>query len=49
MIPFAFPIFLDKRPRSPQYRQWANRLALVLFSLTALVGLAVKYLNYPLP
>jgi hypothetical protein len=45
MIPFAFPIFLDERPRSPQYRQRANRLALILFSLTALVGLAVKYLS----
>ena len=43
MIPFAFPIFLDERPRSPQYRKRANRLALVLFTLTALVGLAVKY------
>jgi hypothetical protein len=45
MIPFAFPIFLEERPRSPQYRQWANRLALILFSLTALVGLAVKFLS----
>lgn len=44
MIPFAFPIFEDKRPRSPQYRKRANRLALVLFTCTALVGLAIKYL-----
>ena len=44
MIPFAFPIFLDERPQSAQYRKRANRLALVLFTLTALVGLAVKYL-----
>jgi hypothetical protein len=45
MIPFAFPLFLDDRSRSPQYRRRANRLALVLFSLTALMGLAVKYLT----
>ena len=44
MIPFAFPIFLDERPHSAQYRKRANRLALGLFTLTALVGLAVKYL-----
>ena len=44
MIPFAFPIFLNERPRSAQYRKRANRLALGLFTLTALVGLAVKYL-----
>lgn len=44
MIPFAFPIFLDKRPRSAQYRQRANHLAVGLFTLTALVGLAIKYL-----
>ncbi|SFQ82587.1 hypothetical protein SAMN04515668_4842 [Hymenobacter arizonensis] len=44
MIPVAFPIFLDERPRSRQYRQRANRLALGLFTLTALVGLAIKYL-----
>ena len=45
MIPFAFPIFLDKRPRSARYRQRANRLALVLFTLTAIAGLASKYLG----
>ncbi|MGI4821697.1 MAG: hypothetical protein ACRYFV_10860 [Janthinobacterium lividum] len=44
MIPFAFPLFLDKRPRSAQYRKRANRLALALFTLTALAGLASKYL-----
>lgn len=44
MIPVAFPIFLDERPRSPRYRKRANRLAVVLFTLTALVGFAVKYL-----
>ena len=43
MIPFAFPIFEDKRPRSPRYHQRANRLAVGLFTLTALLGLAVKY------
>ena len=46
MIPFAFPIFLNERHRSPQYRKRANRLALVLFALTALGGLAVKYLPW---
>jgi hypothetical protein len=44
MIPFAFPIFLDKRPRSAQYRQRAHRLALIGFALTAVAGLAIKYL-----
>lgn len=44
MIPFAFPIFSDERHQSPQYRKRANRLALVVFTLTALVGLAIKYL-----
>ena len=44
MIPFAFPIFEDKRPQSPQQRKRTNRFALALFTLTALVGLAVKYL-----
>jgi hypothetical protein len=44
MIPFAFPIFLDHRPRSAQYRKRASRLALGLFTLTALAGLAIKYL-----
>jgi hypothetical protein len=41
----AFSIFLDDRLRSQQYCRRANRLALGLFSLTALVGLAVKYLS----
>jgi hypothetical protein len=44
MLPFAFPIFPEKRPRSAQYRKRANRLALVLFTLTAIAGLASKYL-----
>ena len=44
MIPFAFPIFLEERPQSAPYRKRANRLALGLFTLTALVGVAVKYL-----
>jgi hypothetical protein len=43
MIPFAFPLFIDDRNQSPQYRKRANRLALVVFTLTALVGLAIKY------
>ena len=44
MIPFAFPIFLNDRRSSPQYHKRANRLALGLFAITALAGLAVKYL-----
>jgi hypothetical protein len=44
VIPFAFPLFLDARPRSAQYRKRANRLAVGLFTLTALAGLAIKYL-----
>ncbi|GAA3997162.1 hypothetical protein GCM10022408_04780 [Hymenobacter fastidiosus] len=43
MIPFAFPIFHDERNQSPQYRKRANHLALLLFTLTALAGLVVKY------
>jgi hypothetical protein len=43
MIPFAFPIFTDDRRQSPPQRKRANRFALVLFTLTALVGLAIKY------
>lgn len=43
MILFAFPIFEDKRPRSRQYHRRANRLAVVLFSVTLLVGFAIKY------
>jgi hypothetical protein len=43
MIPFAFPIFTDDRRQSLQQRKRANRLALVLFTITALVGLAIKY------
>ncbi|GAA3927704.1 hypothetical protein [Hymenobacter algoricola] len=46
MIPFAFPIFHDDRNQSPQYRKRANRFALVLFTVTALAGLAVKYSAY---
>jgi len=44
MIPFAFPIFLNKRPQSAQYRKRANRWAVGLFTLTAFVGLAIRYL-----
>lgn len=44
MIPFAFPIFLNDRKQSPQYRKRANRLALGLFTVTAIVGLTIKYL-----
>ena len=43
MIPFAFPIFEADCKQSPPRKQ-ANRFALVLFTLTALAGLAVKYL-----
>lgn len=43
MIPFAFPVFEDKRSRSPQYHQRANRLAVVLFAVTLLVGFAITY------
>ena len=43
MILFAFPIFEDKCPHSPQYHQRANRLALGLFTLTLLAGLTVKF------
>jgi hypothetical protein len=43
MIPFAIPIFTDDCKQSSQYRKRANRFALVLFTLTALVGLAIKY------
>jgi len=43
MIPFAFPIFSDNRNQlTPQCKR-ANRFALVLFTVTALVGLAIKY------
>lgn len=44
MIQVAFPLFLDERPRSAQYHKRANRLALGLFTLAALAGLAIKYL-----
>lgn len=44
MLPFAFPIFPDDRTQSPQQRKWANRFALALFTSTALLGLALKYL-----
>lgn len=44
MIPFAFPLFTDGRNQSPQHYRRANGFALVLFTLTALGGLAVKYL-----
>jgi len=43
MIHLAFPIFEDKRPRSPQYHQRANRLAMGLFTLALLVGLILKF------
>ena len=44
MIPFAFPLFDDKRLHPRQYHRRANRLALGIFTLTALVGLAIKSL-----
>ena len=44
MIPFAFPNSLKECPQSAQYLKRATRLALVLFRLTALLGLAVTYL-----
>jgi hypothetical protein len=44
MFPLAFPHFLDARPQLEQYRKRANRLAVGLFTLTALAGLAIKYL-----
>lgn len=44
MIPFVFPVFLEKRPRSRQSHKRANRLALGLIALTALAGLVLKYL-----
>ena len=44
MLPFAFPIFPDDRNQSPHYRKRANRLALVVFTLMALIALAIKYL-----
>lgn len=43
MIHLAFPVFEDKRSRSPQYHQRANRLALELFALTLLVGLTLTF------
>ncbi|SFQ82582.1 hypothetical protein [Hymenobacter arizonensis] len=43
MIPFAFPIFEDTRSRPRPYHQRANRLAVVLFAVTLLMGLAIKY------
>jgi len=44
MIPVAFPIFTNNRKQSPHCRRQTNRFALALFALTALVGLAIKYL-----
>ena len=44
MIPFAFPTSLKECPQSAQYLKRATRLALVLFRLTALLGLAVTRL-----
>ena len=42
MILTAFPIF-DNRHPSPQGCRWANRFALLLFTVTVFVGLAIKY------
>jgi hypothetical protein len=44
VIPFAFPLFFGERPQLGQYRKRANRLAVGLFTLRALAGLAIKYL-----
>jgi hypothetical protein len=44
MIPLAFPIVETERNPSPRQRRRANRFALMLFTLTALAGLAIKYL-----
>ena len=44
MILVAFPIFETTGKQSPQQRKRTHRFALVLFTLTALAGLAVKYL-----
>jgi hypothetical protein len=44
MIPVAFPLFIDDHRRSPRCRRRANRLALAFFVITALAGLALKYM-----
>ncbi len=44
MILYAPPVFSDDRNQSPQQRKRYNRFALVLFTITALIGLAIKYL-----
>lgn len=36
----------DDRHQTPQQRKRANRFALVLFALTAVAGLLVKYLPW---
>jgi hypothetical protein len=43
MLPVAFPVFADDRHQSPRCRKRANRFALALVSLTALVSLVGKY------
>ena len=40
-VPYAPP---GDQPQTPQQRKRANRFALVLFTLTALAGLLIKYL-----
>lgn len=41
-VPYAPPT--DHRPQTPLQRKRASRFALVLFTLTALVALLLKYL-----
>jgi hypothetical protein len=43
MLPVAFPVFADDRHPLPRCHKRANRFALALVSLTALVGLVEKY------
>lgn len=44
MLPVTFPVFPDDRHQSTRCRKRANRFALALVTLTALVGLVEKYL-----
>lgn len=44
MILYAPPPFETTCKQSPQQRRRTNRFALAVFMLTALAGLAVKYL-----
>jgi hypothetical protein len=45
MLPVAFPVFANDRHQLPRCRKRANRFALALVALTALVGLVEKYLS----